>query len=231
MRLLIAEDELSLAKALCTILEKNGYSAEMVHDGEAALEYLESGVYDGLILDVMMPKKDGFTVLKELRASGNRIPVLILTARSEVDDKVEGLDGGANDYLTKPFAPKELLARIRAMTRGSTDSPDSSIVLGNLTLNRATNELSTLSGSFQLSNKEFQILELLMSNPTHLIPTERILEKVWGYDGEAELNVVWVYISYLRKKLASLHADVQIKATRNAGYSLEVAAHDEKASF
>lgn len=222
MRVLIAEDERSLAKALCTILEKNGYCADVVYDGEMALEYLKTEAYDGLILDVMMPKKDGFSVLKELRASKNRIPVLILTARSEVDDKVAGLDAGANDYLTKPFAPKELLARIRAMTRNSTDAVDSRIVLGNLTLNRATNELSSPTGSLQLSNKEFQILELLMSNPTHLISTERILEKVWGYEGDTQLSVVWVYLSYLRKKLASLQANVQIKATRNAGYSLEV---------
>lgn len=145
----------------------------------------------------------------------------MLTAKSEVDDKVLGLDAGANDYLTKPFHSRELLARIRAITRTQTVQANSQLQFGNVTLDRATFELSTPKGSFQLANKEFQMLELLMSNPHNLIPSERFLEKIWGYDSDAELNVVWVYISYLRKKLAALHADIQIKATRNAGYSLE----------
>lgn len=145
----------------------------------------------------------------------------MLTAKSEVDDKVLGLDAGANDYLMKPFHSRELLARIRAITRTQTVQANSQLQFGNVTLDRATFELSTPKGSFQLSNKEFQMLELLMSNPHNLIPSERFLEKIWGYDSDAELNVVWVYISYLRKKLAALHADIQIKATRNAGYSLE----------
>lgn len=221
MRLLLAEDEKALSKALVTILERNNYSVDPVYDGQAALEYLEADNYDGVVLDIMMPKKDGITVLKELRSRGNLIPVLLLTAKSEIDDKVVGLDAGANDYLTKPFHARELLARIRAMTRTQAAQPSSQLRAGNVVLDRATFELSTPTGSFRLANKEFQMLELLMSNPQNLISTERFMEKIWGYDSEAEVNVVWVYISYLRKKLAALHADIQIKATRNAGYSLE----------
>lgn len=221
MRLLLAEDEKALAKALTTILERNNYSVDTVYDGAAALAYLEADNYDGVILDIMMPKVDGITVLKTLRARGSLLPVLLLTAKSEVDDKVLGLDAGANDYLTKPFHSRELLARIRAMTRVQTVQPSSQLHMGNLTLDRASFELSAPGGSFRLTNKEFQMLELLMSNPHVLIPSERFYERIWGYDSEAELNVVWVYISYLRKKLAALHADVQIRAVRNAGYSLE----------
>ncbi len=221
MRLLLAEDERALSKALTAILERNNYSVDAVYDGEAALAYLKADNYDGVILDIMMPKVDGVTVLRELRKSGNRIPVLLLTAKSEIDDKVEGLDSGANDYLTKPFHTKELLARIRAMTRIQTVQSDSRLRMGNVTLNQGTFELSTPSGSFRLANKEYQMLELLMNNPGNLITSERFMEKIWGYDSEAEINVVWVYISYLRKKLAALHADIEIKVTRNAGYSLE----------
>ena len=221
MRILFAEDEKALSKALTAILERNNYSVDAVFDGQEALEYLEADNYDCVILDIMMPKVDGITVLKEIRKKGNLIPVLMLTAKSEVDDKVLGLDAGANDYLTKPFHSKELLARIRAITRTQTAQTNSRLQFGNVTLDRATFELSTPMGSFRLANKEFQMLELLMSNPHNLISSERFLEKIWGYDSDAELNVVWVYISYLRKKLTALHADIQIKATRNAGYSLE----------
>lgn len=221
MRLLLAEDEKALSKALTTILERNNYSVDAVYDGQEALDYLEYGQYDGIILDIMMPKVDGITVLKTIRSSGNNIPVLMLTAKSEVDDKVEGLDSGANDYLTKPFQSKELLARIRAMTRSSTAQLSSQLKMGNVTLNQATFELSTPSGSVRFANKEFQMLELMMSNPHRLISSEHFMEKIWGYDSDAEINVVWVYISYLRKKLSAISADIQIKATRNAGYSLE----------
>ena len=222
MRLLLAEDELSLSKALIAILEHNNYSADAVYDGVAALEYLETGDYDGVILDVMMPKMDGMEVLRKIRERGDNTPVLILTAKSEGADKVAGLDGGANDYLTKPFSPKELLARIRAMTRNQVGVADSVLQVGNITLNRSTNELSSPVGNFTLANKEFQVMEMLMCNPRHLIPTERFLEKIWGYNSSVEVNVVWVYISYLRKKLTALGGDVQIKATRNTGYSLEI---------
>lgn len=221
MRLLLAEDEQALSKALTAILERNNYSVDAVFDGQAALAYLESDNYDGVILDIMMPKKDGITVLRELRSRGSRVPVLLLTAKSEIDDKVLGLDAGANDYLTKPFHSRELLARIRAMTRTQTVQPDALFQLGNITLNRAAFVLSSPTGSFRLSNKEFQMMELLMANPRSLISSERFLEKIWGYDSETEITVVWVYISYLRKKLTALHANIQIKAMRNAGYTLE----------
>lgn len=223
MRLLFAEDERSLSKAVVTILERNNYSVDAVYDGEEALAYWEAGNYDGMILDIMMPKMDGLTVLRKIRERGSRIPILLLTAKSEVDDKVLGLDSGANDYLTKPFHSRELLARIRAMTRAQTGQPSAVLRVGNLSLDQTTFELSSPAGSFRLTNKEFQMLELLMSNPGCLISTERFLEKIWGFDSGAEINVVWVYISYLRKKLAALQADVQIKAARNAGYSLEEA--------
>lgn len=221
MRILLAEDETSLARAIVAILKKNNYEAEAVHDGISALEYLKTEQYDGAILDIMMPKMDGITVLKRYRASGGKVPILILTAKSEVDDKVLGLDSGANDYLTKPFATKELLARVRAMTRSQTVQTTSQMSLGNITLDRSNFELSSPSGSFHLTNKEFQMLELLLSNPRQLIPTERFMEKIWGYDNDAEINVVWVYISYIRKKLVSLGANVHIRVTRNAGYTLE----------
>ena len=221
MRLLLAEDEKALSKALVAILERNNYSVDPVYDGQSALEYIETGNYDGAILDIMMPVKDGISVLKEIRQKGNLIPILLLTAKSEIDDKVLGLDAGANDYLTKPFNSRELLARIRAMTRVQTSQTSSQLHVGNVTLNRATFELSTPSGSFRLANKEFQMIELLMNNPGVLISSERFMEKIWGFDSEAEINVVWVYISYLRKKLSALNANIQIKATRNAGYSLE----------
>nr|WP_326215994.1 response regulator transcription factor [uncultured Oscillibacter sp.] len=221
MRILLAEDERSLSRAIIALLERNNYSADAVYDGQEVLAYLEAGNYDALILDWMMPKMDGLCVLRALRQRGNRIPVLMLTAKSEVDDKVLGLDSGANDYLTKPFSTQELMARIRAMTRSQTGQFTSRLTFGNITLDQATFELSSPSGSFRLANKEFQMMELLMRNPRQLIPTERFLERIWGYDSDVELNVVWVYISYLRKKLAALRADIQIKVTRNAGYSLE----------
>ncbi|MBQ8227484.1 MAG: response regulator transcription factor [Clostridia bacterium] len=222
MRLLLAEDEKSLSKALSTILEKNNYSVDTVFDGEEAMDYLLTGKYDGIILDIMMPKIDGIEVLKALRKSGNTVPVLLLTAKAEVDDKVFGLDSGANDYLTKPFNVKELLARIRAMTRQQTSQTDSHLKVGNITLNCATFELSSASGKFRLANKEFQMMELLMRNPRNLISTDSFMERIWGYDSNAEISVVWVYISYLRKKLTALNADVEIKASRNSGYFLEV---------
>lgn len=221
MRLLLAEDEQALSKALTTILQRNNYSVDVAYDGQEALEYLEADNYDGIILDIMMPKVDGITVLKEIRKKGILIPVLLLTAKSEVDDKVLGLDAGANDYLTKPFHSRELLARIRAMTRTQPVQANSKLQIGNITLDRATYELSTPSGSYRLANKEFQMMEMLMMNPKNLISSERFMEKIWGYDSEAEINVVWVYISYLRKKLVALHANIQIKAMRNAGYTLE----------
>lgn len=221
MRLLLAEDERSLARALTVLLRKNNYEVDAVYDGEEAMAYLGSGNYDGAILDIMMPKRDGIDVLCQLRRQGNRLPVLLLTAKSEVDDKVLGLDSGANDYLTKPFASQELLARIRAMTRAQSSQTSSVLQMGNITMDQRTYELSSPTGSFRLANREFQILELLMQNPGNLISAERLMEKIWGYDSETEISVVWVYISYLRKKLSALGANIQIRATRNVGYCLE----------
>lgn len=222
MRILLAEDEVSLSKALKVILERNNYSVDQVYDGEEALSFLSADNYDCLILDLMMPKVDGITVLKTMRKEGNMLPVIILTAKSEVDDKVLGLDSGANDYLTKPFNSRELLARIRAITRSKENNEGDSILkMGNTILMRDTFILKTDSGEVRLQSKEFQILELLMQNKNKLISTERLMEKIWGFDSEAEINVVWVYISNLRKKLASLDSNVEIKATRNAGYTLE----------
>ena len=221
MRILLAEDERSLSRAVVALLEKNNYSADAVYDGAEALEYLAAENYDAVILDIMMPKMDGLTVLRKLRERGSHVPVLMLTAKPEVEDKVAGLDTGANDYLTKPFATAELLARIRAMTRTQNTQTDSRLSFGNVVLDQTTFELSAPGGSIRLANKEYQMIELLMRNPRQVIPTERFLEKIWGYDSDVEINVVWVYISYLRKKLAALHANVQIKATRNTGYSLE----------
>lgn len=220
MRILLAEDEQMLAKAIIKILEKNNYSAEAVYNGTDALAHLESEQYDVAILDIMMPGIDGISVLQKIRAQGNNVPVLILSAKSETDDKVLGLDSGANYYLTKPFDSKELLAAIRVITR-TQSCVDSKLSVGNIILDRADFTMKSSGGSFRLANKEFQMMEMLMSNPNQLISTERFMEKIWGFDSEAEINVVWVYISYLRKKLTALHADIHIKAYRNAGYSLE----------
>ena len=221
MRLLFAEDEKSLSRAITAILKKNHYEVDAVYDGEEALAYLECGTYDGAILDIMMPKKDGLTVLKEIRRQGINTPVLMLTAKAEIDDRVLGLDSGANDYLTKPFAAPELLARIRAMTRTQMTQNTSSLSFGNLSLNQTSFELSSPSGSYQLTHKDLQLLELLMANPGQVISSDRLFEKIWGYESDADPSVIWVYISYLRKKLTALNASVRIRAIRNAGYRLE----------
>ena len=226
MRILLAEDERSLEKSIVKIFEKNNYSVDAVFNGEDALNYIEHGSYDVAVLDIMMPKLDGITVLKKLRADGKDIPVLILSAKSEVDDRVTGLDSGADYYLTKPFNTKELLATVRAITRVK-EQVDTKLRYGNVSLDKATFELMSPVGSFKLANKEFQMMEMFMSNPKTVISAERFMEKIWGYESETEINVVWVYISYLRKKLVALNADVIIKASRNAGYSLEEANDKE----
>lgn len=221
MRLLLAEDEKTLSNALVTILKHNNYSVDAVYNGEDAIDYIETGVYDGAILDIMMPKVDGITALKTIRAGGNKMPVLLLTAKSDVDDKVLGLDAGADDYLTKPFVTKELLARIRAMTRRQAELTDNSLSFGDLKLDRVSFELSSPSGKLPLTAKEFQIMESFMNHPSQIISAERLMEKIWGFDSDSEINVVWTYISYLRKKLKLLQSGVTIKAVRNIGYTLE----------
>lgn len=221
MRLLLCEDERSLSRAIETILKRNNYSVDSVYNGKDALDYITVGNYDGIILDIMMPVMDGIEVLKAIRHKKINTPVLILSAKSEIEDKVRGLDMGANDYLTKPFDARELLARIRAMTREEQVQSDSSLRLGNIILDCAAYELKSPDGSYKLANKEFQMMEMLMRNPKRLVSTEAFMEKIWGYDSDSEISVVWVYISYLRKKLIALNANIQIRAQRNSGYSLE----------
>ena len=221
MKLLLAEDEKELANALKAVLIHNHYSVDVVYNGEDAYHWAMAANYDGLILDIMMPKKSGIQVLKELRQAGSSVPVLLLTARGEIEDRVLGLDAGADDYLTKPFAMQELLARIRAMTRRKAEFFSNVLEFERMTLNRETFELGFGGQCISLGNKEFQMMELLMRNPGHLISTEQFMEQIWGYDSDAEMNVVWVYISYLRKKLLKLDAPVEIKAVRGVGYRLE----------
>lgn len=221
MRLLLAEDEKELSKALTAILKHNGYSVDAVYNGKDALDYLLGGDYDCAILDIMMPLLDGISVLKGIRHDGLDLPVIMLTAKSEIDDRVFGLDSGADDYVTKPFVAKELIARIRAVTRRKSEIESPNLTFENITLNRSTCELSSDKASIRLANKEYQMLEMFMSNPRQIISPDRFMEKIWGLDSDTEQNVVWVYISYLRKKLAKVGANVQIKAARNMGYSLE----------
>ena len=220
MRVLIAEDEKPLAKALVKILEKNHISADAVENGQEALDVLKSENYDALILDVMMPVMDGFTALQKLREANNRIPVLILSAKGELDDRVTGLDNGASYYLVKPFEMKELLAALRVITREH-PGQDNRVRFGNATLDRSTYQLSTPEGVLDLANKEFQLMEMLMMNPNQKISAEQMMDRIWGYEAEAEIDVIWTYISALRRKLKLIHADFKIKSTRNIGYFLE----------
>lgn len=222
MRLLLAEDEKELSDALVAILKHNNYSVDAVYDGEEALAYLEGQEYDGAILDIMMPKMDGISVLKKAREQGIKVPIMMLTAKSDIDDRVLGLDSGADDYLSKPFAMKELLARIRVMTRRNTQTSEARLEVGNLALDRNTFELMVGELSVRLANKEYQMMEMLMANPGQMISAERFMEKVWGLDTDTEMSVVWVNISNLRKKLVTLGAHVEIKAARNIGYAIEV---------
>lgn len=221
MRLLLAEDEEDLSRALVAVLKHNNYSVDAVYNGQDALDYLETENYDGAILDIMMPKMDGLTVLRKIREEGNSVPVILLTAKAEIDDRVAGLDCGADDYLTKPFSMKELLARIRAMTRRKAETTDSVLTFEDISLDRTTYILSCGSGEVRLASKEYQMLEMLMSNPKQIISVDQFMDRIWGFDSDTELNVVWVNISYLRKKLSSLNSCVSIKATRGLGYSLE----------
>ena len=221
MRLLVVEDEKLLAEALCEIFKLNKYAVDVVHDGEDALTYISAIDYDCIVLDIMLPKLDGLGVLKRLRANKNRVPVILLTAKSDIDDKVEGLDCGADDYLAKPFVTKELLARIRAITRRGTEQLNVTLGFGNVTLNQVSYEISTSRGSQMLTNKEFQIMEMLLINQGRYISSQLFMDKVWGCDCETEINVVWTHISVLRKKLESVDTNIRIKSSRNLGYILE----------
>ena len=221
MRLLLAEDEADLAEALGVFFEKNHFSVDIVHDGRTACEYAESSVYDVIILDVMMPYMDGFTALRRMRADGNKTPIMMLTARGETRDRIEGFDSGADDYLPKPFDPDELL---RAMLRRSDTYRPSILSFGDLTLDPATGDLSCGSSRVRLSGREFQLMELFMRSPGMLFSAEYLMEKVWGWDSEAEINVIWVNISNLRKKIRALGSHTQISASRGLGYLLEAGA-------
>ena len=222
MRVLIVEDEVRLAATLQDLLEMDGFTADVCHDGESGLDNALTGIYDVILLDVMLPKLDGFTVLRRLRAEGNATPVLMLTARSEITDKVTGLDSGADYYLTKPFEPRELLACVRALTRRQPElrSTDQ-LRCGDLTLEKGTFTLSCGERSVRLSRKEYDMMELLMLNQKVVITKEKLLVKIWGYESDAEDNNVEVYVSFLRKKLEHLHSQVRIKTIRMVGYCLE----------
>ena len=223
MRVLIIEDEVRLASTLQDLLDMNGYTADVCHDGESGLDNALSGIYDVVLLDVMLPKMDGFTVLRNLRSAGNAVPVLILTARSELSDRVEGLDCGADYYLTKPFEPKELLACIRALTRRQPELRSSDTVeFGDLKLDKSAFTLSCGNRQLRLSRKEFDMMDLLMRNRDMVLTKETMLLKIWGYESDAEDNNVEVYVSFLRKKLDHLRSKVKIKTIRMVGYCLEV---------
>ena len=221
MKLLLAEDERALSEAIVAVLEHNNYTVDAVYDGQEALDFLTEERYDGILLDIMMPKLDGLSVLRELRQRGIKTPVMMLTAKAEVRDRVEGLDQGADDYLPKPFAMAELLARVRALTRRSGDYTPDVLTMGGTSLDRQSYELRCGDASVRLSRKEFQLMEMLLLNQNRLLSTEQLMSRIWGYDSDAEINVVWVYISYLRKKLSQLGSSLQISAVRGRGYVLE----------
>lgn len=221
MRLLIAEDELDLAEALTAFFEKNRFTVEAVNDGISAYDYAASGNYDAIILDIMMPGKNGIEVLKELRQEGIKTPVMMLTAKGEKDDRITGFDSGADDYLPKPFAPDELLSRVRAMMRRNENYKPSLLTFKDISLDTNSGVLKTKDKETRLSGREFQVMELFMRSPNVVFSADRIMECVWGWDSEAEINVVWVHISNLRKKLKSIGSEVSVVASRGIGYMLE----------
>lgn len=221
MRILIAEDEVTIARALKVMLEKNKYAVDIVHNGLDALDFILATHYDALVLDIMMPGLDGISVLKTVRSRGINTPALFLTARAEIGDRVAGLDAGADDYLPKPFASAEFLARVRALVRRSESYAAPVLRLGNTELDRSRYILRTDSGEIRLNNKEFQLMELFLRDPRQVFSTERLMDAVWGLESEAQMDVVWTYIGFLRKKLKQLEADVEIRTIRGAGYALE----------
>lgn len=222
MRLMIAEDDPKLLKSLVHIFELNNYAVDGVDNGFDALDFAASGEYDGLVLDIMMPGMDGVTLLKELRAKGITTPALFLTARTEIDQRIEGLDAGADDYLPKPFSTGELIARVRAMLRRKDNFTPDMLTFGSLSLNRSTYELVCDSRKLSLSGKEFQVMEMLMRNANTIVTAEQLITHIWGWDANVDTSVVWVHISNIRKKLEALEAHVAIRFVRNAGYVLEV---------
>lgn len=221
MRLLIAEDDKDIVKALTALFEHNNYSVDAVYNGNDGYDYAVTGGYDGMILDIMMPGMDGLEVLRALRNAGVRTPVLLLTARGDVEDRVNGLDAGADDYLPKPFAASELLARVRAMLRRRENYQDDILEFMGLTLNLSTFELGFQNNSIRLVSREFQMLQLLMQSPGSVVSTDQFMERIWGWDSDVEVSIVWVYVSNLRKRIDRLGAPVNIKAVRGIGYCLE----------
>ena len=220
MRILIVEDEIALAAVLTEILRKNNYSVDAVHDGVDGLDYALSGVYDAILLDIMLPRMDGLQMLRKLRSNGDSTPVLLLTAKSEIEDKVKGLDVGADDYITKPFNTEELLARVRSAVRRKDTFISEGKSFADITIDSNTLKISTKEDEIKASLKEYQILEMMIANPDRIITKEQFVEKIWGYDFEGEYNSVEVYISFVRKKLSAIGSDVRIKAHRGIGYSL-----------
>lgn len=221
MKILIIEDEKPLANALAEILKRSGYLSDITNDGEEGLAYALTEIYDFIILDLMLPKLSGMELLKKLREKKVFTPVLILSAKSEISDRVSGLNLGADDYLTKPFSSEELIARVRAVSRRRGEVSSDMLEFGSLLLNTGTYELSDGNKSIKLGVKEYQIMEMLMAAKGNLIPKERFMEKIWGYDSDAEYNAIEVYVSFLRKKLTAISAKTTIKAVRGVGYSLE----------
>ncbi len=221
MKLLIAEDELDLAEALTVFFEKNHFTVDAVHNGFDAYEYALTGEYDAVILDVMMPKMNGIQVLERLRTEGVNTPIMMLTARGQKNDRITGFNAGADDYLPKPFDPDELLSRVRAILRRSSAYVPTELCFGDLTLSPSTGEMRCGDKSVRLGGREFQVMELFMRAPRQVFSAERIMEKVWGWDNEAEINVVWVNISNLRKKLRSIGSNAELRANRGLGYVLE----------
>lgn len=221
MRILIAEDEASIAKALKVMLEKDKYTVDIVYNGQDALDYITATAYDVLVLDIMMPKMDGITLLTAVRKYGITTPTLFLTAKAEIEDRVAGLDAGADDYLPKPFASSEFLARVRALARRSGTYTPSFITFGNTSLDCNRYVMGTDKGETRLNNKEFQLMELFIHNPHQVFSTEHLMNKVWGMESTAEMDVVWTYIGFLRRKLRELSANVEIRTIRGAGYALE----------
>ncbi len=221
MRLLIVEDEKGLADGLKALLENQGYCADAVYDGQSGLDYAQSGIYDAVLLDIMLPKLNGLDVLRRLRNEKCAVPVLLLTAKSEVDDKIKGLDCGADDYITKPFDAGEFLARVRALTRRRSEYVEKDLEFGDIRLSMRTQELCSESAGIKLGRKEYDLMECLLINQNQIVTKDILCEKVWGPDDSTEYNSVEVYVSFLRKKLAHLRSSVQIKATRGVGYSLE----------
>ena len=221
MRLLIAEDELDLAEALTVFFEKNQFSADVVNDGLSAYDYASGGDYDAIVLDIMMPGMDGIEVLQKLRAEGVKTPVMMLTAKGQKDDRITGFNAGADDYLPKPFEPDELICRVRAMLRRSEEYKPTVLAYGDVRLNTSTGVLECGNESVRLSGREFQVMEMFMRSPNVVFSADRIMEKIWGWDSDAEINVVWIHISNLRKKLKAVGSGVSICANRGLGYILE----------